>query len=866
MRKVQKQQLEELAGQMEEAHSQIKKDMEQGNFPSAMGLLEDCQNGGISMGTLIEATEGEGHPTVGLLEEYCELVYRIYGKLEGALTGGDGFGLDNSGKPENLENGKDSQNQGGRDWNAGKVHKLLRQKLLKVSNSINNDIKVRKEAVFLPYKASMWDSMESVWKAADADRNCDAYVIPIPYYDRNADGNFGEMHYEGDQYPDYVPVIYYGAYDFGARMPDIIFIHNPYDQYNFVTSVAPFFYSENLKKFTDMLVYIPYFVLGEIKPEDTDAVENIKHFCTSPGVFHADRVIVQSEDMKQVYIKVLMDATNDHGEAAKKYWNGKILGLGSPKLDKVLDTDKDSLTVPEDWLDIIKKPDGSWKKVVFYNTSVGALLQYSEKMLEKMRHVFRIFRENKEEVALLWRPHPLVKATVSSMRPQLWTEYEGLVREYLEEGWGIYDETADVDRAIVLSDAYYGDGSSVVTMYQQTGKPVMIQDVKILQEDKPEGDFYVTKWLVDGEYAYFVPFDFNIFIKYNLRKRKAEWILPLDKVHATQKGVFSDIVKYKNKVILVPCHIKEFVIVDLERQSVEYVTMPEPENGIQYGFFSKGILYGNQLVAVGYLYSIFLKMNLDTYAMEIVDDSYWRSGNIRGIRGTCSMFSIESCVVGNAVYVLGDNRLIKYDFERDKVMDFPLLNETGERYKSICHDGNFFWFTGNGKDFLKWHEDAQTAEWIRLEKKEAIPEKTLYRYSAALDGKIYFFSSLEAPVVIIDMQSKEKTELLWADESIKKGFRVDAYQRESSECFLFTYQTKEIWQIPFGSSRKCCPECNRNWEVMGDVIRKSGNGYVTEETIGLSEYLEVLVKARCSKETIGACRVGSGIYRYILAG
>ena len=210
-----------------------------------------------------------------------------------------------------------------------------------------------------------------------------------------------------------------------------------------------------------MLVYIPYFVLGEIKPEDTDAVEGIKHFCTSPGVFHADRVIVQSEDMKQVYIKVLTDATNDHGEAAKKYWNGKILGLGSPKLDKVLDTDRDSLTVPEDWLDIIKKPDGSRKKVVFYNTSVGALLQYNEKMLEKMRHVFRIFRENKEEVALLWRPHPLVKATVSSMRPQLWAEYEGLVREYLEEGWGIYDDTADVDRAIVLSDAYYGDGSSV---------------------------------------------------------------------------------------------------------------------------------------------------------------------------------------------------------------------------------------------------------------------------------------------------------------------------------------------------------------------------------------------------------------------
>ena len=29
----------------------------------------------------------------------------------------------------------------------------------------------------------MWDSLESVWQAADADPDCDAYVVPIPYYD-----------------------------------------------------------------------------------------------------------------------------------------------------------------------------------------------------------------------------------------------------------------------------------------------------------------------------------------------------------------------------------------------------------------------------------------------------------------------------------------------------------------------------------------------------------------------------------------------------------------------------------------------------------------------------------------------------------
>lgn len=159
MRKAQKEQAQELVRQMEEAHDQIRKFIEQSSIPSAMELLEECQNGGITLGTLIENTEGEGHPTVLFLEEYCELTYQIY---------------------EDLNAGK--------DVNINKIYKLLRQKLIKAANSIKNDIGVRKEAVFLPYKASMWDSLESVWKAADEDENCDAYVIPIPYYDKNSDG------------------------------------------------------------------------------------------------------------------------------------------------------------------------------------------------------------------------------------------------------------------------------------------------------------------------------------------------------------------------------------------------------------------------------------------------------------------------------------------------------------------------------------------------------------------------------------------------------------------------------------------------------------------------------------------------------
>lgn len=82
MRKAQKQQIEELVRQMEEAHDQIKKYIGQDRYQSAMELLGDCQNGGIAIGTLIEGTEGEGHPAVLLLEEYCEFVYCVHEKWQ----------------------------------------------------------------------------------------------------------------------------------------------------------------------------------------------------------------------------------------------------------------------------------------------------------------------------------------------------------------------------------------------------------------------------------------------------------------------------------------------------------------------------------------------------------------------------------------------------------------------------------------------------------------------------------------------------------------------------------------------------------------------------------------------------------------
>lgn len=450
MRKFQKQQIKDILKELHTVHLQSRNKLSEKEYVTVRNLFADCQEMVMQIGSFIESVEGTGTEAVGGLVQYCEKMYHLSTQLE--------------------------------EISEQKVYETLEEKLQIAEKAVDH-LTVRKEVVFMPYKASMWDSLESVYLAAKEDANCDAYVVPIPYYDRNEDDSLGKMHYEGGDYPKNIEITYYEEYDLQQRHPDAIYIHNPYDEYNMVTSVPEQYFCRNLKKYTDCLVYIPYFILDEIELDDQKAIDSIKHFCFLPGIIWADKVIVQSEKMRQIYINEFIKEAESRGLRGqlteRKNLEDKILGLGSPKFDKVHNTTREDLEVPDEWLRIIMKSDGTWKKIILYNTSVGAFLDNDEKMLRKMKSVFKMFKEQREKVALMWRPHPLMSSTIQTMRPHLWAEYERLVQTYQEEGWGIYDDSADLNRAVVLSDAYYGDRSSVVYIYQETGKPLMIQDVEV---------------------------------------------------------------------------------------------------------------------------------------------------------------------------------------------------------------------------------------------------------------------------------------------------------------------------------------------------------------------------------------------------
>lgn len=435
MRKAEKREVLEFVNSFYQAHEEIKKALSQRKTEVVRNMLCECQEFAIQLGETIEKREGEGHSAVSCVEEYCEELFCVSERIRE-----DGF-------------------------NVNKICRRLTKLLVKIENSVKNEIAAKKEVAFFPYKASMWDSLESVYLAAREDPECDAYCVPIPYFEMNPDHTFGQMHYEGREYPDGIEVIDWQTYNFEERRPDVIYIHNPYDDWNYVTSVHPRFYSENLRKYTDTLVYIPYY-------STTGGMAEAQKLC--PAYVYADYIITQAPGFREYFDARIPD--------------GKFLPFGSPKFDSIIRKCKNPPEPPDDWKE---KMEG--RKVYFYNTSINGMLDNTENFLKKMRYVFSCF-EGREDACLLWRPHPLLESTFETMRTGYLQEYRDLRREFMDKGLGIYDTTPDMENTIALCDAYIGDAaSSVLSLFGIVGKPIFVLNNRLHSEpneDSWRGEIY----------------------------------------------------------------------------------------------------------------------------------------------------------------------------------------------------------------------------------------------------------------------------------------------------------------------------------------------------------------------------------------
>lgn len=334
----------------------------------------------------------------------------------------------------------------------------------KVLDVFFQQIQEEKEAyriLFLPYKYSMWDSFESIFEAAKEDENCEAYVMPIPYYDKDQEGNFTEMHDESESYPDDVGIISWRNNQVDEIDPDVIFIHNPYDGNNRVTSIHPKYYTNKLVCKDRIVIYVPYYVSYT---ED----EGISVFMGG-AEYYTDYVIVQSEWYKEKFeLEMLKHNILNDGN--------KFIVLGNPKYDKIRSLNKYEYPLKDDWKEKLFDESGNKKFTILLDTTLEIFLKKREKMLDKIGDVIDLF-ENRDDLALIWRPHPLIESTLRNMYSELIPMYIKLVERCKKLENCIFDDTNDMHTAIAWSDAFMGKYGSMIELYRVAKKPTIMLEV-----------------------------------------------------------------------------------------------------------------------------------------------------------------------------------------------------------------------------------------------------------------------------------------------------------------------------------------------------------------------------------------------------
>lgn len=652
MRKAEKKEVLNFINSFYRAHEEIKEALGQKKMLSVQNMLNECQEFAIQLGETIEKLEGEEHVTVTYVEEYCETLFCVFEKVI----------------RDNI------------DTNANAIYKLLTKPLIKIENSVKNDITVRKEVVFFPYKASMWDSLESVYIAAREDPNCDVYCVPIPYFDVKPDHTLGQMHYEGREYPEEIEVINWQNYNFEERRPDIIYIHNPYDNWNLVTSVHPRYYSENLKKYTDILVYIPYY-------STTGGMSEGQKLC--PAYIYADYIIIQAPGFRKYFDERIPDE--------------KFLPLGSPKFDKIIRRCQNPPVPPSEWK---SKMEG--RKVYFYNTSIGGMLGGTEDFLKKMRYVFSCF-EGREDACLLWRPHPLLESTFDSMRPMYKQEYLALKQEFLEKDMGIYDTTPDIEETIALCDAYIGDpGTSVTSLFGIVGKPMFILNNKLHSEPKEDswrGEIYAG-FLYPEKDRFTITQGNRLYVS---EPFKHDYKYLCDLSDYVYGGEYNVVYEIDQKLYVCPQNAQNILVIDAKgkKKKIELEQAEIKGNAFMWSIrlYNKYIILlpSKYPAIVGYDVATgrlkYLRDNIDVFVKE--EEGIMKFGGSGYKNGKIYL----SSPTNNRVYVFN------IETEEHFVVEIPIRAKCG--YRTILSCGEYFWllpYGGEQMNIVRWNPDTDEAQ------------------------------------------------------------------------------------------------------------------------------------------------------------
>ncbi len=415
------------------------------SYEDIITYLSELQNNIVSFGTLTESIKGEDCNTVKLLEQYLEVIYKV-AKYVQKFDEGISYEASAESKYAECDEG-------------------VKDTFASISEAIDSEIVNRRSVLFLPVKAKHFSSMRMAYEMEAATPDTDVYVMPLPYYYKEYDGSFkDEMHIDTEEFiKANIPVTDYSRFDLSLLCPEKIYINSAYDEYNMAVSVDTRFYARNVKKYTEKLIYIPYFKLMEFDRANYPCWYNMQYYCTVPGVVMADKVYVQSENTRKVYIDKLNEWVGD--EKYTDIWEQKIDVYD----DGFEEHSEDELR------------DAGSKKTIVWFVSAGSLAEFGDRYIEKAYRNLDVFALSKDKLKVLLISEPFLDEMIKTYSDELYKKWTGFIDEFNRSGIGeVVSQVEDQSvEALLKANAYYGDPSYICKDFILMKKPVMLQNVEV---------------------------------------------------------------------------------------------------------------------------------------------------------------------------------------------------------------------------------------------------------------------------------------------------------------------------------------------------------------------------------------------------
>lgn len=354
--------------------------------------------------------------------------------------------------------------------------------------------KFKLNVVFMPYNITMWDSLESIYLACKNDTDCDVKVVPIPFFDLTQ--NPPVRHFHLEQYDKSICTIDYNDFDLKLEEPDIIYIHNAYDDGNMLTTVLPKFYTSKLKKYTDMLVFSPYATPNFTK-DYHEMVRRRSFTFNGRGTNNIDRFVSAGDFVKKEGLQF-------------GFHEKQILNYGCPKFDSLIEKINLEYAYPEKW---IKNKD---KKIVVFATGITYFIRQivpsadvitnANNVIQEFMNILSTYKEN--NIFVIWRPHPLTKNFINKVNPEMTKWYEKLCDDIIksESEFAKEYENVSLDTsesflpAFKISDALLTDGSSIIYSYLLLNKKLfLLNDGVVYKAKKKDIDKNKIEFLLEGD-------------------------------------------------------------------------------------------------------------------------------------------------------------------------------------------------------------------------------------------------------------------------------------------------------------------------------------------------------------------------------